>query len=285
MSSTIIITIICLSLLAAAFAVIIYFVSIKFHVEEDPRIDEVQAALPSANCGGCGFPGCRGLAEALVAAETLDGLNCPAAGNEVMKSIAEMLGKTAIETEPAVATLLCNGTPQFRAKTTNYDGVENCRIEHNFYIGETNCSYGCLGNGDCVRACKFDAITIDSATRLPVVIDDKCNACSACVKACPRNLIEIRKKAKKDRKLYVACSNRDKGAVAIKACKAACIACNKCLKICEFGAITIENYVAYIDAKKCTLCRKCVAECSTNSILEINFPPRKAKVENEVQTS
>jgi len=284
MSSIILVTIVSLSLLAAISAIILYFVAQKFHVEEDPRIDEVQGMLPSANCGGCGFAGCRNFAESLVVAEKFDGLSCPVGGNEMMKSIADMLGKTAEEVDPKVAVLLCNGTPQFRARTTRYDGVENCQIQHNLYLGETNCSYGCLGNGDCVKACQFDAIKIDDTTKLPVVIDDKCVSCGTCVTVCPRNLIELRKKAKKDRKLYVACSNCDKGAVAIKACKVTCIACNKCLKVCAFGAITIEKNRAYIDAEKCTLCRKCVVECSTNSILEINFPPRKSKIEDETLT-
>jgi len=288
MSTTIIIiifTVISFSLLAAASAVILYFVSKKFHVEEDPRIDVVQAMLPSANCGGCGFPGCRGFAEALVAAETFDGLNCPPAGSEVMKSIAAVLGKATVETDPMVAVLLCNGKPEFRPKTNHYDGVENCHIEHTLYIGETNCAYGCLGNGDCVKVCQFDAMAMDSETRLPIIFDDKCTACGACIKACPRKIIELRKKAKKDRKIYVACSNRDKGAVAIKACKVACIACNKCLKVCKYDAIVIEDKLAYIDAKKCALCRKCTTECSTNSILEINFPPRKSKTNEEALTN
>ena len=285
MSSTIIVTIVSLSSLAVVAAVILYFVAKKFHVEEDPRIDEVQEALPAANCGGCGFAGCRNFAEALVAAETFEGLNCPVAGSEVMKSIADLLGKTPAEVEPFVATVLCNGTPQFRPKTTNYDGVANCQIQHNLYLGETDCAYGCLGGGDCVKACHFDdVISMDEETKLPVVDESKCGACGSCVKACPRGVIELRKKAKKDRKLYVACSSRDKGAVAIKACKVACIACNKCVKVCEFDAITIENNKAYIDAKKCKFCRKCVEVCSTNSILEINFPPRKPKVEAETQT-
>jgi RnfABCDGE-type electron transport complex B subunit len=232
-----------LSVLAAAFAVLLYYISVKFHVEEDARIDEVQAMLPSANCGGCGFAGCRNFAEALVAAETFDGMNCTPAGNEVMKSIAELLGKTAVAAEPAVATVLCNGTPEFRTKTTHYNGVANCQIQHNLYIGETNCSYGCLGDGDCVKACKFDAIAMDNVTKLPVIFNDKCNACGACVKACPRKIIELRKKAENNLKIYVACSNCDKGAVAIKACKVACIACNKCVKVCESGAITMENFV------------------------------------------
>ena len=279
MSSTIIVTIISLSLLAAVFAVIIYFVSQKFHVIEDSRIDDVQEVLPAANCGGCGFAGCRNFAEALVVAETFDGLNCPVGGSEVMKTIAGILGKAASEADPKVATLLCNGTPELRPRTTHYDGVESCHIQHSVYLGETNCSYGCLGDGDCVKACQFDAITIDSVTKLPVVIDDKCVACGACVKACPRNLIELRKKAKKDRKIYIACSNCDKGAIAIKACKAACIGCSKCIKVCKFEAISIENNRAYIDAEKCTFCRKCVAECSIKAILEVNFPPPKPKVE------
>jgi ferredoxin len=124
---------------------------------------------------------------------------------------------------------------------------------------------------------------MDSVTELPVIKDDKCVACGACVKACPRSLIEMRKKAKKERKIYVACSNCDKGGPARRACKVACIACNKCVKVCEFDAITIENNLAYIDATKCTFCRKCAVECPTNSILEINFPPRKTKSEVQAE--
>ncbi len=284
MSPTILITIISLSLLALISAVILYFVAQKFKVHEDPRIDEIQAVLPAANCGGCGFAGCRNFAEALVNADTFEGLNCPVGGAEVMGMVAKILGKEAPVVDPLVAVLLCNGTPEYRPRTSKYDGASDCRISHNLYIGETDCSYGCLGNGDCVRACSFDAMYMDTATELPVIIDDKCVACGACMKACPRNLIELRKKAKKDRKIYVACSNCDKGGPARKACKLACIACNKCFKVCEFGAITIENNLAYIDAKKCTFCRKCVTECPTNSIIELNFPPRKPKVEVQTET-
>lgn len=277
MSSTVIITIISLTILSVVSAVILYFVAQKFKIFEDPRIDDVQAALPAANCGGCGYAGCRNFAEALVQAESFDGLNCPVGGNAVMTQIAAILGKNAVQVDPTVAVLLCNGTPEFRPRTSRYDGVEDCRIQNSLYAGETDCSYGCLGNGDCVKACQFDAMYMDTVTMLPVIIDDKCVSCGACVKACPRHLIELRKKAKKDRKLYVACSNCDKGGPARKACKVACIACSKCFKVCEFGAITIENNLAYIDADKCTFCRKCVIECPTSSILEFNFPPRKEK--------
>jgi len=285
MSLTIPITIVTLSLLALFFAVILYFIAQKFRVFEDPRIDEVQAALPAANCGGCGFAGCRNFAEALVKAENFEGLNCPVGGASLMGEVAKILGKEAVAVDPLVAVLKCNGTPEFRPRTTRYDGVPDCRMAHSLYLGETDCSYGCLGYGDCVRACKFDAMYTDTATGMPVIIDEKCVACGACVKACPRNIIELRKKAKKERKIYVACSNCDKGGPARRACKVACIACNKCFNVCEFEAITIENNLAYIDAFKCTFCRKCVTECPTGSILEINFPPRKPKAEEKVESN
>ncbi|MFH0842667.1 MAG: RnfABCDGE type electron transport complex subunit B [Bacteroidota bacterium] len=284
MSLTVPITIITLSLLALVFAVILYFIAQKFKVFEDPRIDDVQAALPAANCGGCGFAGCRNFAEALVKAENFEGFNCPVGGAAVMGTVAKILGKEAVAVDPLVAVLLCNGSPEVRPHTTKYDGVPDCRMAHSLYLGETDCSYGCLGYGDCVRACNFDAMFMDTKTNLPVIIDDKCVACGACVRACPRHLIELRKKAKKDRKLYVACQNCDKGGPARRACKVACIACNKCFNVCEFGAITIENNLAYIDAWKCTFCRKCVVECPTGSILEFNFPPRKPKTEGKVET-
>jgi electron transport complex protein RnfB len=286
MNPTILITIISLSLLALISAVILYFVAQKFKVIEDARIDDIQAILPAANCGGCGFAGCRNFAEALVKAETFEGLNCPAGGSTVMESVAKMLGKEALMVDPLVAVLLCNGTPEYRAQTSKYDGVSDCRIINSLYMGETDCSFGCLGNGDCIRSCSFGAMYMDSITELPVIIDDKCVSCGACVKACPRNLIELRKKAKKDRKIYVACSNCDKGGPAKRACKVACIACNKCVNICKSDAITIDNNLAYIDAMKCTFCRKCVAECPTNAIIEFNFSPRKPATEimNEVVT-
>jgi Na+-translocating ferredoxin:NAD+ oxidoreductase RNF subunit RnfB len=284
MGHTIIITVISLSLLALFSAVILFFIAQKFKVYEDPRIDEVQALLPAANCGGCGFAGCRNFAEALVNAGTFEGLNCPVGGAPVMAEAAKLLGKEAQTIDPLIAVLRCNGTPEQRPRTSVYDGVPDCRIAHNLYIGETDCSYGCLSKGDCVKACTFGAIYISGETGLPVISDDKCVACGACVKACPRNLIELRKKAKKDRKIYVACSNCDKGGPAQRACKVACIACSKCVKVCKFDAITITNNLAYIDASKCTFCRKCFPECPTGCILEINFPPRKPAVEAQNET-
>lgn len=285
MNSIIPITIISLSLLALISAIILYIIAQKFKIYEDPRIDEIQSILPSANCGGCGFAGCRNFAEALVKAETFDGLYCPVGGGTVMGLAANILGKTALTVDPLIAVLRCNGSPEHRPNTSKYDGALNCRISHNLYIGETDCSYGCIGYGDCVRACIFDAIHIIKKTGLPEISDEKCVACGACVKACPRVLIELRKKTKKDRKIYVACSNCDKGAQAKKACDVACIGCGKCLKVCEFGAIKVENNLAYIDSHKCTFCRKCVSECPTHAIIEINFPVKKLSAESTVESA
>jgi electron transport complex protein RnfB len=279
MNSTVLLTIISLTLLGLFSAVILYFIAQKFKVFEDPRIDEVQAILPAANCGGCGFAGCRNFAEALVAADTMEGLNCPVGGNAVMSTAAQILGKEAVAADPMVAVLLCNGSPENRPRTSKYDGPAECKISNNLYTGETDCAFGCIGLGDCVRVCTFNAMHMDNRSELPVINDEKCVACGLCVKACPRNIIELRKKAKKDRKIYVACANEEKGGPARRACKVACIACNKCYKVCEFDAIKIENNLAYIDAIKCTFCRKCVKECPTLSIIELNFPPPKPKTE------
>ncbi len=285
MSPVIIYTMASLSGLGITAAVILYFVANKFKVYEDPRIDEVEEKLPAANCGGCGFAGCRNFAEACVKSEDFEGLFCPVGGNETMTSVAEILGRSAIAKEPQVAVLLCNGTCDSRPKTSNYDGAKTCAIASSLYGGDTGCQYGCLGLGDCVSACNFDALHLDEATGLPVVNDNNCTACGACVTACPKDLIELRKRAKNDRKIYVACKNEDKGGVAKKSCSAACIGCSKCFKVCPFEAITMKNNRAYIDSDKCRLCRKCVLECPTNAIIEVNFPPRKAKPEVQTETT
>ena len=272
-------TIATLSGLGITAAVVLYFVAQKFKVYEDPRIDEVEESLPAANCGGCGFAGCRNFAEACVKSEDFSGLYCPVGGNETMSAVAKIMGKDAVEQDPQVAVLQCNGTCENRPKTNQYDGATTCSIASSLYGGDTGCQFGCLGHGDCVRVCNFEALHMDPITGLPVVDDENCTACGACVDECPKDLFELRKRAKKDRKIYVACKNEDKGGIAKKSCSAACIGCSKCFKICPFEAITMNNNLAYIDSDKCRLCRKCVVECPTNAIIEIGFPPRKVKEE------
>lgn len=283
MDTTLFYTILSLCLIGAAAAVILYFVSQKFKVYEDPRIDEVEKILPGANCGGCGYPGCRGFADNLVKSEGMTGFFCPVGGATVMNNVAMLLGRVAEEKEPMVAVVRCNGTCENRPKTSTYDGERKCRISSSLYGGETDCSYGCLGMGDCVDVCKFDAIHINKESMLPEVDLQKCTACGACVTACPKLIIELRKKGVKDRSVYVSCVNKDKGVTAKKACKVACIACKKCFNACPFEAITIENNLAFIDSQKCKLCRKCVPECPTGAIRAVNFPP--AKVQQTTQTN
>lgn len=273
--SVIFVSIIALTTIAIVAAIVLYIASQKFKVFEDERISLVESALPGVNCGGCGFAGCKAFAEACVGAETLNGLNCPVGGLPVMTKVSEILGKEAVEVPPFVAVVRCSGSCEHREKKNKYDGARTCAIAASLYAGETDCAYGCLGYGDCVTACQFDAIFINPDTQLPEVDEEKCTACGACVKACPKIIIELRKKGPKSRRIYVSCVNKDKGGLARKACSVACIGCGKCEQVCAFDAITIKNNLAYIDADNCRLCRKCVSVCPTNAILEVNFLLKK----------
>ena len=272
------IAVIVLGAIALVAAAVLYVCSKKFAVKEDPRIAQVSAVLPQANCGGCGFPGCSGMADALVKAAdggSLEGLNCPVGGSAVMEQVADLLGMAVANTEPMVAVVRCNGTCENRPKTAEYCGLPTCAAMNACAAGETACGFGCLGCGDCVEVCQFGAIAINPETGLPEVNEDLCTACGACAKACPRHIIELRKKGPKGRRVYVSCVNRDKGPAAKKACAAACIGCGKCEKECPFGAITVECNLSYIDPLKCRSCRKCEKVCPTGAIKAVNFPAPK----------
>lgn len=282
MNSTIIWTIVILTVLGLLLALVLFLVASKFKVEEDPRIDEVEKAMPGANCGGCGYAGCRAFADSAVKAPNLDNHYCPVGGNEVMKKVAGFLGYEVKEKAPQVAVVRCNGSCANRPRTNIYDGAQSCRVKAALYAGDTACPFGCLGCGDCVSACQFGAISMDPETGLPVVDETKCTACGACAKACPKHIIELRNKGPRGMRVYVSCANKDKGGIARKACTAACIGCTKCAKVCPHEAITIADNLAYIDFTKCRLCKKCVAECPTGAIHAVNFPVLKKKeAENE----
>ena len=281
MDSTIILTIAVLSVLGLVLAAVLFVVARKFKVEEDPRIDEVEAVMPGANCGGCGFAGCRAFAEAAVKAPNLDSNYCPVGGEPVMKQVASILGYEVKAKAPEVAVVRCNGTCEARPKTTQYDGARSCAVMAALYPGDTACVFGCLGCGDCVRACTFGALSMDPATGLPVVDESKCTGCGQCSKACPKGVIEVRPKGPRGIRVYVSCVNKDKGASARKACASACIGCGKCAKVCTHEAITLESNLAYIDPAKCKLCKKCFDECPTGAIHAVGFPTPKKKADEE----
>lgn len=274
-------TVLTLCALGVLAAVVLYFVAQRFRVEEDPRIDEVEKMLPSANCGGCGFAGCRGMAEALVKRPDISALYCPVGGAECMNRVATYLGKVAPVKEPQTATVRCGGACAKRPRTNEYDGARSCAVAASLYAGETGCAFGCLGFGDCVKVCTFGALRMNPQTGLPEIDPEKCTACGACVKACPKRIIELRKRWPGNRAVYVSCVSRDRGAAVMKACKAGCIGCGKCVKVCPFGAITLDKNLAYIDPQKCRLCRKCVNECPTGAIVLSNMEPLPATKEKQ----
>lgn len=232
-----------------------------FAVEVDPRLEIVQELLPGVNCGGCGFPGCSGYAEALVAGRAVLGL-CPVLASENADTISKILGIDVSKLEKKVAVLRCQGDYTRSVRKYEYFGVMTCKAAH-FLGGDKGCIYGCLGYGDCQQACKFDSITILDG--LNVIEKSICTGCGACVKACPRDLIDLVPVSKK---VHVLCMSKDKGAAVTKICAVGCIGCKKCEKECPVDAIhVIENY-AVIDYGKCINCGKCAEVCPTECIAD-----------------
>ncbi|MBO4263659.1 MAG: RnfABCDGE type electron transport complex subunit B [Bacteroidales bacterium] len=274
-------TVIILTVLGCILALVLSLVARRFHVVEDPRIDAIEKALPGANCGGCGFAGCRAFSDAAVKAGNLDGRYCPVGGTPVMREVAAILGVQTEEKAPQVAVVRCNGSFANRPRVNDYDGLKSCKVKAALYAGDTHCPFGCVGCGDCVAACAFGALSLNAETGLPVVDEQKCTACGKCVQACPKHVMELRNKGPRGLRVFVSCINKDKGAVARKACAAACIGCGKCAKVCAHEAITVQDNVAYIDFTKCRLCKKCVAECPTGAIHAVNFPVLPKKEEEK----
>ena len=164
-------------------ATLLVWANRKFHVEEDPRIDMVEEMLPATNCGGCGYPGCRPFAEALVNGETLPG-KCNVSSEEGRTRIAEFLGVDVGAEERQVARLACAGGTNVARNRAHYDGMSSCRAAERVAGGGKSCFWGCLGHGDCFDVCDFDAIHMDEHG-LPVVDEDRCTACGDCVAALP----------------------------------------------------------------------------------------------------
>lgn len=238
--------------------------AIKFKVEVDEREVAVLEALPGNNCGGCGFAGCSGLAAAIAKGEAAVN-QCPVGGDTVAKKISEIMGVEAAETKRTVAFVACQGDCDKAKADYEYTGIEGCRMLS--FVpngGPKTCNYGCLGYGSCVQACPFDAIHVENG--VAVVDREKCKACGKCVEACPKKLISL---IPYDAPYQVACSSKDKGPVAMKACDVACIGCGLCKRNCPSEAITVENFNAKIDPEKCTGCGTCIGKCPKKSIVEL----------------
>lgn len=232
-----------------------------FAVEEDPKLGAILEVLPGANCGGCGFPGCGGLASAIVAG-TAPVNGCPVGGAAVAAKVGEIMGVAAADGEPTAAVVKCNGNCNTAKNKYDYFGMDDCVMANQLAGGGAkSCAYGCLGLGSCKKACAFGAIEIIDG--VAVVDKEKCVSCGKCVSACPKHIIELLPAKKK---VKVQCSSKDAGKTVMQNCSVGCIACKICEKNCPFDAIHVVDNLAVIDYDKCKNCGICANKCPKNVI-------------------
>lgn len=249
------------SVVGALIGVFLGIAAKKLEVPVDEREAEVRSLLPGNNCGGCGYPGCDGLAAA-IASGTAKATDCPVANGETHAKIAAVMGASVETREKQVAYVKCDGTCEKTTIKSNYFGIEDCKkAAATPGSGPKQCGYGCMGYGSCVKACKFDAIHVVNG--IAYVDKEKCTSCGLCIPECPNSLIEF---VPYNTHTFVRCSSNDKGKEVKAACSVGCIGCMLCVKACEYDAIHVTNNLAKIDYAKCTNCGKCVQKCPTNAI-------------------
>ncbi len=242
------------------FGAVLTFASKKFHVEVDERVAQVRECLGGANCGACGYPGCDGFAAAVVAGDApVNG--CAPAGEKGAKAIGKIMGQEAEVGERLVCRVLCQGENGIAKERYQYDGYQSCSTAAGLAGGPKDCRFACLGLGDCMDKCAFGAISM--ASGIAHVDPDKCTACGACVKACPRGVLKL---LPVSASVIVRCRNSDTARTARAVCMDACIGCGRCKKECQYEAITVENGFARIDPEKCTRCGSCAAVCPCKCI-------------------
>ena len=228
----------------------------KFAVKVDEREEAILGVLPGNNCGGCGYAGCSGLAAAIVKGEA-EVSGCPVGGAPVAAKIGDIMGVAAGTQERQTAFVKCAGTCEKASLDYDYTGIRDCTMASMMQNGGAKgCNSGCLGFGSCVAACPFDAIHVVDG--IAVVDKEACKACGKCIAACPKHLIEL---IPYEQKTFVRCNSNAKGKIQLTICQAGCIGCRICEKNCEAGAITVTNFLAHIDADKCTECGVCVEKC------------------------
>lgn len=269
MSSEILLAVVILGVTGLIMGLFLAFASKKFEVKVDERVEKITACLPGANCGGCGFPGCGGYADAVVNKGAKLNM-CAPGGPAVAEKIGEIMGVKveASAGDKIVAKVLCQGNYENVNKKYNFRGsIKTCASANIYAGGEKSCQYACLGLGDCVKVCPVNAIKVVNGI---AQIDPKiCVACGACQTACPKNVIAM---LPEKNIVTVTCSSKDKGVDAKKNCKVACIGCGMCAKACPKGAITVENNLAKIDPAKCVNCGLCELKCPTLAIVNLRHP-------------
>ena len=248
----------------AFFGLVLALADKKFAMESNPLIAEVEDILPKGQCGACGFAGCAKYAEAVVEDPEVPPNLCVPGKAAVAEQVARLTGKHAEVTEPQYAYLKCRGTKTAAAMAAHYQGVKDCAAAKLVGGGPKGCKYGCLGFGNCVRACPFGAMTLGE-DGLPVIDKELCTGCGTCVKTCPQGLIILQGLGAP---VQVTCSSHDKGPAAKKLCQNACIGCGLCMRSCTHDAIKIDNFLAVVDTKKCAECMEpaCLAKCPTKAI-------------------
>lgn len=249
--------------LGLVLALILAFANKKLFVYEDPRIDDVESLLPSANCGACGSPGCRTFAEGLIEGE-FEPAQCTVNAKETIQIIADYLGVDAGAENKRVARLACAGGDHVAFIRASYDGLSSCRGAALVGGGGKGCAWGCLGMGDCADVCDFNAIAMNKHG-LPVVDEDKCTACNDCVDVCPKDLFEVHPI---EHQLFVACKNLEKGEQPEADCEVVCTACERCVMDSPEGLITMVDNLAVINYDKNQLASSVAVErCPTGAIV------------------
>ena len=262
MTSSIIAAACFMVVLGGLLAIVLAIANRKLHVHEDPRIDDVEDMLPHANCGACGMPGCRSFAEAVVKGD-LAPSKCSVNSPQGNQSIAEFLGVAMGEEVKKVARLACAGGSHVAKMRARYEGMSSCRAA-SVAGGGKACAWGCLGLGDCERACGFNAIHMNEVG-LPVVSESACVACNDCVEVCPLDLFSLQPI---NHKLWVACKNLAEGERALQDCEVACTGCARCATDAPEGLIKIVNNLAVVDYSKNALASRIAIErCPTGAIV------------------